>query len=62
MILFLLVFLLYLSPFELQELYPSAETRPGPRQAIKINLFAKMVKVFELTLLTIFVKSTTMTD
>ena len=27
-------------------MYPSAETRPGPRQATKINLFARIVDVF----------------
>ena len=39
--------------------HPSAKTRPGPSQAAEINLFARIVKVFELMLITIFVKSTT---
>ena len=38
-------------------MYQSAEVRPTPSQASKINLFARIVKVFKLTLLTIFVKS-----
>ena len=57
MILYLLIFLFYISPFELQELYLFAEARPGSRRATKINLFAIIVKVFKSTLLTIFVKS-----
>ena len=40
-------------------MYPSAETRPGPSQATKINLFMRIAKVFKLMLLTIFVKNTT---
>ena len=35
----------------------SAEACPGPREASKINLFVRIVNVFKLTLLTIFVKS-----
>ena len=62
MILYLLVFLLYISPFELQKLYLFAEARPGSRRATKINLFARIVKVFKSTLLTIFVKSIIMSD
>ena len=38
-------------------MYQSAEVRRAPSQASKINLFARIVKVFKLTLLTIFVKS-----
>ena len=38
-------------------MFPSVETRPGPSQAIKINLFARIVKVWKLMLLTIFAKS-----
>ena len=41
-------------------MYHSAETRPVPNQATKINFFARIVKVFKLMLLTIFVKSTIM--
>ena len=41
-------------------MYPSTETRPGPSQATKINLFEIIVKVFKLMLLTIFVKGTIM--
>ena len=41
-------------------MYPSAEARPGPGQVSKINLFARIVDVFKLTLLTILVKSTIM--
>ena len=43
MIISLFVFLLYISPFEFQERYPSAKTRPGLSQATKINLFAGIV-------------------
>ena len=50
------ILFLLISPLELKEPYPSVETRPGSRQATKINLFARIVKVFKLTLLTIFVK------
>ena len=39
-------------------MYQSAEARPEPSQAFKINLFARTVNVFKLTLLTIFVKNT----
>ena len=38
----------------------STEARPGPSQASKINLFARLVNVFKLKLLTIFPKSTVM--
>ena len=41
-------------------MYPSAEARPVYSQQIKINLFARRVKIFKLMLLTIFVKSTMM--
>ena len=41
-------------------MYPSAEARPGPSQATKINLFARIVKVLKLMLPTIFVKSSIM--
>ena len=41
-------------------MYPSAETRPGPTQATKINLVVRMVKVFKLMPPTISVKSTIM--
>ena len=41
-------------------MYPSTEARPGPSQASKINLFARIVNVFKVTSLTIFVKSTIM--
>ena len=40
-------------------MYPSVEARPGPSEAT-INLFARIVNVLKLTLLIIFVKSTTM--
>ena len=30
-------------------MYLSAETRPRPRQAIKINLFSRIVNVFKLS-------------
>ena len=59
MILSLLDFLLYISPFELEERYLSAETRPGSPQATKVNLFARLVNIFKLT---IFVKSIIMAD
>ena len=36
-------------------MYPSAAARSGPSQATKINLFATIVNVFKLTLLTILV-------
>ena len=39
---------------------PSAQARPGPSQTIKSNVFARIVKVFKLMLLTVFVKSTIM--
>ena len=36
-------------------MYKSAhETHPGPSQAPKINLFARIVDIFKLVLLTIF--------
>ena len=41
-------------------MYPSAETRPGPSQATKTNHFARIVNVFKLILLAVFVKSTIM--
>ena len=41
-------------------MYRSAETHSVPSQANKINLFARIVKVVKLMLLTIFVKSTIM--
>ena len=41
-------------------MYPSAQEHPGPGQASKINLFARIVSFIELTLPTIFVKSTIM--
>ena len=41
-------------------MYQSAEARPGPSQVSKINSFARIVNVFKLTLLTIFVTSTVM--
>ena len=34
-------------------MYPSVETRPGSSQAIKFNLFARIVNVFRWTLLTV---------
>ena len=37
---------------------PSAEARPGPSQASKINLSARILNVFKLTFLNIFAKST----
>ena len=39
-------------------MYLSTEARPGPSQTIKIKLFARIVNVFKLTLLTTLVKST----
>ena len=39
-------------------MYQYAEAHPELTQAFKINLFARLVDVFKLTLLTIFVKST----
>ena len=41
-------------------MYQSARAHPGPSQASKINLFARIVDVFKLTLLAIFTKSTIM--
>ena len=41
-------------------MYQSAEARPGPSQASKINLFARIINIFKLTLTTIFTKSTIM--
>ena len=41
-------------------MYQSAEARPGPSQASKINLFARIVNFFKLTLLTILGESTIM--
>ena len=41
-------------------MYQSAEIHAGPSEAFKTNLFARIVDVFKLTLLTIFVKSTWM--
>ena len=41
-------------------MYQFPETRSGPSEAPKINLFARIVHVFKLTLLTNFVKSTIM--
>ena len=41
-------------------MYQSADTRPGSGQASKINIFARIVNFFKLTLLTIFIKSTIM--
>ena len=38
-------------------MYQSAEARPAPRQASKINFFVRIVNVFRLTLLSIFAKS-----
>lgn len=37
----------------------NSEAGPGTSQASKINLFARMVNVYKLTLLTIFVNTTT---
>ena len=39
-------------------MYQSTEARPGPSQASKIIILARIVNVFKLTLLNIFVKST----
>lgn len=39
-------------------MYESPKAYPGPSQATTINLFARIVYVFKLTLLTIFAKST----
>ena len=41
-------------------MHPSTEASPETSQASNINLFARIVKVFKLRLLTIFVKSTIM--
>ena len=41
-------------------MYQSEEARPWTGQASKINLFARLVNVFKLKLLSIFVKSTIM--
>ena len=38
----------------------SAEAYPGPFQASKINLFAKIINVFKVTLLTILVEDAIM--
>ena len=38
-------------------MYQSAEARLAPKQASKINIFVGIVKVFRLTLLSIFAKS-----
>ena len=37
-------------------MYQPAEARPGPSQASKVNLFVRIINVFKITLLTIFVK------
>ena len=41
-------------------MYQSAEAYPRPSKIYKINLFARIVNLFKLTLLTIFAKSNTM--
>ena len=41
-------------------MYQYAELRPGHSQASKINLFARIVNVIKLTLLTIYAKSNIM--
>ena len=41
-------------------MYQSAEARPGPSQASKIDLFARIINLFKLTSTTIFTKSTIM--
>ena len=41
-------------------MYQSEQVHSGPSQTFKINLFARIVNVFKLTLLTIFAKSTIM--
>ena len=41
-------------------MYQSEQAHSGPSQTFKINLFARIVNVFKLTLLTIFAKSTIM--
>ena len=41
-------------------MYQSAEAHPGPSQAFKINLYARIVDIFKLTLSTIFTNSTIM--
>ena len=41
-------------------IYQSAEARPRPSQSSKINSFARIVNVFKVMLLTIYVKSTVM--
>ena len=38
-------------------MHPSAEARTGPSQATNINLFARIVNLFKLTLWTVFLKS-----
>ena len=38
-------------------MHPSAEARTGPNQATNINLFARIVNIFKLTLWTVFLKS-----
>ena len=35
-------------------MYQSAEAHPGPNQAFKINLLARTIDIFKLTLLTTF--------
>ena len=41
-------------------MYQYADLRPGLSQGSKINLFARIVNVIKLTLLTIFAKSNIM--
>ena len=41
-------------------MYQFAEARPGSSQASKINLFARIVNVMKLTLLTILTKGSIM--
>ena len=41
-------------------MYPPVEAPPRPSPVTKINLFARMINAFELMLLTIFVKITSM--
>ena len=41
-------------------MYQSAEVGTGPSRASKINLFARIVNAYKLTLLTFFAKSTIM--
>ena len=41
-------------------MYQSPEAHPGPSQAFKVNLYARIVDIIKLMLITIFANSTIM--